>query len=54
MDDKNKKWSILDGVELFDPEEMEELEALGELIDGPIYTLDGKEITEPGEGLKDV
>ena len=53
MDDKNKKWSILDGIELSDPEEMEELEALGELIDGPSYTLDGKEVTEPDKGPKD-
>ena len=54
MDDKNKKWSILDGIELSDPEEIEELEALGELIDGPSYTLDGKEILEPDEGPKGV
>ena len=54
MDDKNKKWSILDGIELSDPEEMEELEALGALIDGPSYTLDGKEILEPDEGPKGV
>ena len=31
-----------------DPEEMEELEALGALIDGPSYTLDGKEVTSNG------
>ena len=29
-------------------EEMEELEALGALIDGPSYTLDGKEVTSNG------
>ena len=54
MSNEKKKWSILDGIELSDPEEMEELEALGELIDGPSYTLDGKEILEPDEGPKGV
>ena len=29
MSNEKKKWSILDGIELSDPEEMEELEALG-------------------------
>lgn len=45
MSNEKKKWSILDGIELSDPEEMEELEAL---IDGPSYTLDGKEVTSNG------
>lgn len=51
MSNEKKKWSILDGIELSDPEEMEELEALealGALIDGPSYTLDGKEVTSNG------
>ena len=48
MSNEKKKWSILDGIELSDPEEMEELEALGALIDCPSYTLDGKEVTSNG------
>lgn len=48
MSNEKKKWSILDGIDLSDPEEMEELEALGALIDGPSYTLDGKEVTSNG------
>lgn len=48
MSNEKKKWSILDGIELSDPEEMEALGALGALIDGPSYTLDGKEVTSNG------
>ena len=48
MSNEKKKWSILDGVELSDPEEMEELEALGALTDGLSYTLDGKEVPSNG------
>ena len=48
MSNEKKKWSILDGIELSDPEEMEELEAVGALIDRPRYTLDGKEVTSNG------
>ena len=45
MSNEKKKWNILDGIELSD---LEELEALGALIDGPSYTLDGKEVTSNG------
>lgn len=50
MSNETKKWSILDGIELSDPEEMEELEVLGALMDGPSYTLDGKEVPDNGSG----
>ena len=42
MSNEKKKWSILDGIELSDPEEMEELEALGALIDGPATRWTGR------------
>ena len=48
MSNAKKKWRILDGSGRCAPAEMEELEALGALIDGPSYTLDGKEVTSNG------
>ena len=48
MSNIKKKRRIMDGIKLSDPEGMEELEALGAMIDGPSYTLDGKEVTSNG------